>query len=310
MKVFILLVLCCNFNIFPELLSEESLDDWLESTNISPKESNEENIDTLLEYSKILPEASNEKSLDDWIESSNIASEESQEDKIDTLLEYTKISPKKSNVQNIDTCLESNNISSKISNETKADTWLESLRMNNYIHLIEEELNNLFKSPENPEGIWKAIELNPRLTGFLFFLFNKSPRLSYLILYCLNPSIIMGVMQEETISIDVKMLIFPELVFVYKIYSLYFTAHTFFSIIYSISLVFLFFKNFQEFRNGNGKFEAYKIIIYSLICLILPINVIKLDIYTIGILSNFSFKIVDCLFCCFYSQSLISKLHH
>ena len=213
-------------------------------------------------------------------------------------------------------------ISPETWNKEKIDVWLDSIGMRNYIQQFEvnninsgfklkyidqnildndfkgmsnldkktllAEINNLFKSPEIPEGIWKAFEMNPRLTCFLFFLFNKSPRLTYLILYYLNPSIINGVLQEDNISFDIKMIIFPELVLLFKIFTLYSTAHSFLSILYSILLVLSFYNTIKGYYlNIDGVSQISNMIIYSLICLIIPIEILKFDVYTIGIISNF-----------------------
>ena len=122
-------------------------------------------------------------------------------------------------------------ISPETWNKEKIDIWLESIGMRNHIDLFEArninsgfklkyidknildndfkemsdidkktilaEIILLFKIQDIPEGIWRAFEMNPRLTAFIFGLYNASPRLTYLILYNLNPSILSGVFQEE-----------------------------------------------------------------------------------------------------------------
>ena len=83
------------------------------------------------------------------------------------------------------------------------------------------------------------------------------------------------------------MLLFPELVLVYKIYNSYFFSHTIFSIIYSVSLIFWFGNNFigKDFK-GYGKFDINIVIFNGLWCIAAPIFFLKIDIFTIGHLSH------------------------
>jgi hypothetical protein len=151
------------------------------------------------------------------------------------------------------------------------------------------EIKRLFQiSEEIPKGIWRAFATNPRATTFLLMLYQCSPRLTYMIFHFFNPNLIQDVLQEETHTFDIRMLIFPELLMAYKVYTLYLSSHLWFSIL-CIAGCFVCFAHLCSNlikRQPSSMLNVNILIFYGLACLILPELILMIDIYTIGLFSH------------------------
>jgi len=215
------------------------------------------------------------------------------------------------------------NLSPETWNKERIHEWLESLGLINYKDVFEKknittgfqlkyidqnildsdfpelsnldkktllnEIEGLFKIKEEdiPKGIWKAFKINPSATTFVFNLFNTSPRLTYILIYYINPSIISTVFQEDNTYFDIRMILFPELLMGYKVISLYYSSHPYFSIIYCIfSLISVIFLITGFNYGGYGKLSSNFLVTYGILCSISPSILLKLDIYSLGFLSH------------------------
>ena len=124
--------------------------------------------------------------------------------------------------------------------------------------ILNEELSKLFNKSLKIQfsGVWLAFQKDPSKTLFIISIYNYAPRITYLMLYYLDPILLSDILKSDLTEFSFMMLICPEIIVSYRILYNYTADHPIITIVFCLqSLVLLYFQS-KYLKTGESNKTA------------------------------------------------------